>query len=85
MLPNGGKVQVVDKTTGEIFPSKNGTYQTLLKRGALKELVDKGVFGDDPAKNSFGWYALKRACPDRFEEQPASTTPEGSSGPASHS
>jgi len=84
MLPNGGKVQVVDKTTGEIFPSKNGTYQTLLKRGALKELVDKGIFGAEPEKNSFGWYALKRACPDRFEEQPASPTPEGSSGPAAN-
>jgi hypothetical protein len=81
MLPNGGKVQVVDKTTGEVFPSKNGAYQTLLKRGALKELVAKGVFGDDPAKNSFGWYALKRAWPDRFEEQPVTPKTEGQGGP----
>ncbi len=81
MLPNGGKVQVVDKQTGEVFLSKNGTYKTLLKRGALKELVDKGIFGTEPEKNSFGWYALKRAWPDRFEEQAVSTS-EGQSGPA---
>jgi len=39
-----------------------------LKSGALKELVDKGVFGSVPEKNTFGWYALARAFPDRFEE-----------------
>ena len=81
MLPNGGKVQVLDKQTGEVFPSKNGTYKTLLKRGTLKELVDKGIFGADPEKNSFGWYALKRAWPDRFQEQSA----EGQSGPPANS
>ena len=81
MLPNGGKVQIMDKLTGETFPSKNGAYQSLLKQGALKELVDKGIFGADPKKNSFGWYALKRAWPDRFEEQPATPKPEGQSEP----
>jgi len=81
MLPNGGKVQVLDKTTGEVFPSKNGAYQTLLKRGALKELVDKNIFGAEPAKNSFGWYALKRAWPDRFEEQPVTPKVEGQGEP----
>jgi len=80
MLPNGGKVQIMDKLTGETFPSKNGAYQSLLKQGALKELVKKGIFGADPKKNSFGWYALKRAWPDRFEEQPVSK-PEGQSEP----
>jgi len=80
MLTNGGKVQIMDKLTGETFPSKNGAYQSLLKQGALKELVDKGIFGADPKKNSFGWYALKRAWPDRFEEQPVSK-PEGQSEP----
>ena len=37
-------------------------------RIGLKELVDKGVFGDVPGKNNFGWYQLKREWPDRFEE-----------------
>jgi hypothetical protein len=81
MLPNGGKVQIMDKLTGETFPSKNGAYQSLLKQGALKELVKKGIFGAEPAKNSFGWYALKRAWPDRFEEQPATPKSEGQSEP----
>jgi len=63
-----GKVQIRDKKTGKVYPSKNNTYQSLLKAGELKELVDKGVFGDNPAKNSFGWFALKREWPDRFEE-----------------
>jgi len=65
---SNGKVQILDKITGEIYRSKNNAYQTLLKSGALKELVDKGVFGDIPQKNTFGWYALVRELPDRFEE-----------------
>ncbi len=66
-VPNG-KVQIKDKQTGKVYPSKNNCYKTLLKSDDLKDLVDKGVFGDDPAKNSFGWYALVREMPDRFEE-----------------
>ena len=65
---SNGKVQILDKQTGQIFPSKNNAYQTLLKSGELKDLVDKGVFGDNPTKNTFGWYALVRELPDRFEE-----------------
>ena len=65
---SNGKVQILDKQTGQIFPSKNNAYQTFLKSGELKELVDKGVFGDNPTKNTFGWYALVRELPDRFEE-----------------
>ena len=73
-VPNG-KVQILDKQTGEIYPSKNNAYQTLLKSGELKDLVNKGVFGDNPAKNTFGWYALIRELPDRFEEvKPAEKT-----------
>ena len=67
-VSSNGKVQILDKQTGEIYRSKNNAYQTLLKSGELKELVDKGVFGDIPAKNTFGWYALVRELPDRFEE-----------------
>lgn len=63
-----GKIQIKDKKTGETYPSKNNCYQSLLKGGELKELVDKGVFGDNPKKNTFGWYALVREWPDRFEE-----------------
>jgi len=66
---SNGKIQILDKQTGEVYPSKNSAYQTLLKAGELKELVDKGIFGSDPAKNTFGWYALVRAWPDRFEEK----------------
>ena len=74
-VASNGKVQILDKQTGEIYPSKNNAYQTLLKSGELKELVDKGVFGDNPAKNTFGWYALVRELPDRFEEvKPAEET-----------
>jgi len=69
-VPNG-KIQILDKQTGEVYPSKNSAYQTLLKAGELKELVDKGIFGSDPEKNTFGWYALVRAWPDRFEEKKA--------------
>jgi len=67
-VSSNGKVQILDKQTGEIYPSKNNAYQTLLKSGELKDLVDKGVFGDIPEKNTFGWYALVRELPDRFEE-----------------
>ena len=70
-VPNG-KVKILDKMTGEVYHSKNGAYQTLLKAGELKELVDKGLFGSDPVKNTFGWYALVRAWPERFEEVKAS-------------
>ena len=66
--PNG-KIQILDKITGEVYPSKNQAYQMLLKAGELKDLVDKGVFGLEPEKNTFGWYALVRAWPDRFEEK----------------
>ena len=65
---SNGKVQILDKQTGNIYPSKNNAYQTLLKSGELKELVSKGIFGDIPEKNTFGWYALVRELPDRFEE-----------------
>lgn len=68
---SNGKIQIVDKVAGTVYPSKNNAYQTLLKSGELKELVEKGVFGDDPEKNTFGWYALVRAWPDRFEEKKA--------------
>lgn len=66
---SNGKIQILDKITGEVYPSKNQAYQILLKAGELKELVDKGIFGSDPEKNTFGWYALVRAWPDRFEEK----------------
>ena len=62
------KVQIRDKQTGKTYPSKNNCYQSLLKAGELKALVDKGVFGPDPAKNTFGWYVLVREWPERFEE-----------------
>jgi len=67
-VASNGKVQILDKQTGQIFPSKNNAYQTLLKSGELKDLVDKGLFGDIPQKNTFGWYVLVREWPDRFEE-----------------
>ena len=63
-----GKIQIRDKKTGTVYPSKNNAYQSLLKAGELKELVDKGIFGSEPEKNNFGWFALVRAWPDRFEE-----------------
>lgn len=63
-----GKVQIRDRETGKLYPSKNNCYQSMLKAGELKELVDKGIFGPDPAKNNFGVYALFRSYPDRFEE-----------------
>ena len=63
-----GKVQIRDKVTGKIYKSKNSVYQTMLKAGELKELVEKNIFGATPEKNTFGVYALFRAYPDRFEE-----------------
>jgi len=78
---SNGKVKVKDKKTGKIYPSKNNAYQTLLRAGELKELVDKGVFGDVPEKNNFGWYQLVRELPDRFEE----INPEASSEEKSNS
>ena len=65
---SNGKVQIKDTLSGRIFSSKNSTYQTLLKEGALKELVDKGYFGDNAYKNNFGCYNLFRAYPGRFIE-----------------
>ena len=67
-VTSNGKVQIRDKKTGKIYPSKNNVYQTLLKAGELKSLVDKGLFGPVPEKNTFGWYTLVREWPDRFEE-----------------
>lgn len=67
-VTSNGKVQIRDKQTGTVYPSKNNAYQSLLKSGELKELVDKGVFGDNPQKNTFGWYVLVKQWPDRFEE-----------------
>jgi hypothetical protein len=65
---NNAKVQIKDTLTGRVFKSKNNTYQTLLKEGELKDLVEKKVLGDNPEKNNFGWFALQRAYPDRFQE-----------------
>jgi hypothetical protein len=62
------KIQIRDKPTGKIYKSKNSVYQTMLKAGELKDLVEKGIFGDIPEKNTFGVNALFRAWPDRFEE-----------------
>jgi len=62
------KVQIKDKQTGTIYPSKNNAYQSLLKSGELKDLVDKGIFGPVPEKNTFGWYTLQSEWPNRFEE-----------------
>jgi hypothetical protein len=62
-----GKVQIKDKWTGKIYPSKNNAYQTLLKSGELDALVKQGILGSEPEKNTFGWYALQKTLPDRFE------------------
>jgi len=70
------KVQIKDKQTGKVYPSKNNCYKSLLKAGELKDLVDKGIFGLQPEKNTFGWYALVRALPDRFEEIKPATEQE---------
>ena len=67
-VTSNGKIKIRDKKTGIVYPSKNNVYQSLLKAGELKELVDKGVFGDLPEKNTFGCYALLREWPDRFEQ-----------------
>lgn len=67
-VASNGKIQIRDKQTGTVYPSKNNAYQSLLKAGELKSLVDKGLFGDVPEKNTFGWYVLAREWPDRFEE-----------------
>lgn len=68
-----GKVQIKDTKTGKIYPSKNNVYQSLLKAGELKELVDKGIFGKEPEKNSFGCYVLFRQFPGRFVEVKSDT------------
>ena len=57
---SNGKVQIRDKQTGTVYPSKNNTFQSLLKSGDLKELVDQGLLGDNPSENTFGWYILVR-------------------------
>jgi hypothetical protein len=67
-VKSNSKVQIRDKQTGKIYPSKNNAYQSLLKSGELKDLVDKGMFGLLPEKNTFGWYMLVREWSDRFEE-----------------
>jgi len=67
------KIQILDKQTNTLYPSKNNAYQTLLKSGELQILVDKGIFGDIPQKNTFGWYVLAREWPERFEEVPHTT------------
>lgn len=67
-LTFNGKKQIRDRQTGKVYRSQNNTYQSMLKAGELKELVDKGIFGSDPAKNNFGWFALVREWPNRFEE-----------------
>jgi hypothetical protein len=66
-VPNG-KVQIKDTLTGKVYKSKNNAYKSLLGSGELSELIKQGVFGPDPARNTFGWYALNRAFPGRFEE-----------------
>jgi hypothetical protein len=45
---SNGKIQIRDKQTGQVYPSKNNAYQSLLKAGELKSLVDKCLFGDVP-------------------------------------
>jgi hypothetical protein len=62
-----GKIQIRDKQTGKVYPSKNNTYRSMLKAGELKDLVDQGIFRREPEKNTFGWYALQKVLPDRFE------------------
>lgn len=52
-VPNG-KVQIRDRKTGKVYPSKNNCYQSLLKSGELKDLVDKGIFGDKPRLGRIG-------------------------------
>jgi hypothetical protein len=70
------RIQIKDKLTGQTFRSKNNAYQTLLKSGDLQSLIEKGVLGPIPEKNTFGWYVLAREFPDRFEEvKPENPTP----------
>jgi hypothetical protein len=63
-----GRVQILDTKTQITYKSKNNVYQTLLRNDELTDLISQGVFGADPKKNSFGWYALNRAFPGRFVE-----------------
>ena len=72
---SNGKVQIKDTLTGKIYPSKNNVYQSLFKAGELDALVKQGVFGSDPAHNSFGCYNLFRFYKDRFiiEQKPQET------------
>ena len=63
-----GKVQILDTKTQITYKSKNNVYQTLLRNDELTDLISQGVFGQNPKKNSFGWYALNRAFPGRFVE-----------------
>ena len=65
---SNGKIQILDTLTGKSYPSKNATYQSLLKAGELSELVNKGLLGNNPYKNNFGCYILFRAFPGRFQE-----------------
>jgi len=65
---SNGKVQILDTKTNLTYPSKNATYQSLLKAGELDELVKQGVFGADAAHNWFGCYNLFRFYKDRFIE-----------------
>lgn len=62
------RVMIKDTQTGKTYPSKNNTYKSLLKAGELKDLVDQGILGDTPDKNSFGWYAINRYFKSRFVE-----------------
>ena len=72
-----GRVQIKDNETGAIYKSKNGVYQSMLKAGSLDALVKQGVFGNDPAHNTFGVYALFRAYPGRFVEVPPAQVQNG--------
>ncbi len=65
-VKSNGKVRILDTKTNKVYKSKNNVYQTLLKAGELKELGD--IFGSEPERNTFGWYALARAWPQRFQE-----------------
>jgi hypothetical protein len=72
-----GKVQILDTKTQITYKSKNNVYQTLLRNDELTDLISQGVFGQDPKKNSFGWYALNRAFPGRFVEVPPAQVQNG--------
>jgi hypothetical protein len=62
------RVSILDTVSNITYPSKNGTFRALLKEGKLDDLVAKGIFGPDPKRNSFAWYSLNRAYPNRFIE-----------------